>query len=193
MSDSPLSRSGTRMSGRNTVSITQSLSIRDVLAAKAQQVQEAIRPSAQAGAEVLSQAVVSNVARRGTDKGNLHGAVYQVYSQDKSGNTQATYHVSWNHIKAPHGHLLEFGWLQRYVVLRKSNGKFVTAVRPEMIGKPKPKRNASQAAKDAYYVPLPGGPRQIPARAFVRGAQAQFDKAMAAAKATLDKRLEGGK
>lgn len=41
--------------------------------------------------------------------GTLKGAIYQVYSESKSGDGKATYHISWNKVKAPHGHLIEFG------------------------------------------------------------------------------------
>lgn len=41
--------------------------------------------------------------------GTLKGAIYQVYSESNSGDGKATYHISWNKRKAPHGHLIEFG------------------------------------------------------------------------------------
>lgn len=41
--------------------------------------------------------------------GQLRDAVYHAYSRDNSNQTAATYHVSWNAKKAPHGHLVEFG------------------------------------------------------------------------------------
>ena len=70
---------------------------------------DAIRPTAQAGAQVFYKAVLANVqAHRHT--GKLASAIYQVYSDDNSVEGQkATYHVSWNARKAPHGHLVEHG------------------------------------------------------------------------------------
>ncbi|HQS59732.1 MAG: hypothetical protein B7Y56_03035 [Gallionellales bacterium 35-53-114] len=41
--------------------------------------------------------------------GTLKNALYQVYSKDRSGNGVQTYHVSWNHRKAPYGFMVEFG------------------------------------------------------------------------------------
>lgn len=70
---------------------------------------DAIRPAAQAGAQVFYRAVISNVqAHRHT--GKLASAIYQVFSTDNSvDGKKATYHVSWNAKKAPHGHLVEHG------------------------------------------------------------------------------------
>lgn len=41
--------------------------------------------------------------------GTLRNAIYQVFSQDNSSAAQKTYHVSWNHTKAPYGFMVEFG------------------------------------------------------------------------------------
>lgn len=147
------------------------------LDAKAQQVQAAARPAAQAGAQVLYQAVLANVAALGSVTGNLRAAIYQVYSQDHSGPGRATYHISWNARKAPHGHLVEWGYLQRYVYYKDRHGNIRAKVRPGMEGKPKPGRRASRAEKDAYWVTLPGGPRQVPAKSFIRNAESQGEQA----------------
>lgn len=152
--------------------------------------EEATRPAAQAGIQVLYNKVKSNVAALGKKTGNLDRSIYQAFSEDQSRPGHAEYHTSWNATKAPHGHLVEFGHLQRYEVVRGKGGNLVTAVRPEMQGKPKPKRNASQASKDAYFVPRKGGPVQIPAKAFVRNAQSEFDRALEAAKAELFTRMK---
>ena len=80
---------------------------------------EAIRPAAQAGAQVYYNEVKLR-AKRGNETRYLKGgrtrpagllasAIYQVYSKDNSGQDYATYHVSWNKKKAPHGILVEFG------------------------------------------------------------------------------------
>ena len=50
-------------------------------------------------------------------------------------------------------------------------------VRAEMVDQPKPKRSAPQSVKDAYYVPRVGGPRQIPGKAFLRGAVSRAPQA----------------
>ncbi|MBV2184457.1 MAG: hypothetical protein KUL88_07955, partial [Rhizobium sp.] len=91
----------------------------------------------------------------------------------------------WNAKKAPHGHLLEYGHVQRYAVFIGKDGKWHTAIRPEKLGTPKPRRNASQAEKDAYYLPRKGGPRFVAARPFVRPAAAKFPEAVAAMEAEL--------
>jgi len=86
--------------------------------ADAQAFGEAARPAAQAGAQVIYDEVRRNVARIKRKTGNLASSIYQAYSADNSqpGGAQ-TYHVSWNAKKAPHGHLVEFGHLQRYAVI----------------------------------------------------------------------------
>lgn len=122
---------------------------------------EAARPAAQAGAEVLYQRVRSNVARLGTKTGKLASAIYQAYSKDNSGEGVAEYHVSWNARKAPHGHLVEYGHLQRYrTIVDRRTGKWVTV--------------KSQ--------PLPA-PRLVAAQPFVRPA---VDAIPAAASAMVD-------
>lgn len=129
----------------------------------------AVRPAAQAGAQVLyDEARRLAGAKRKT--GNLQSAVYQVFSRSDSGKSNATYHVSWNAQKAPHGGLVEFGHKQRYVTFRDERGRILTSVRPEKRGTRKPPSRASQAAKDAYYMPLPGGPKTVPPHSFIRRA-----------------------
>ncbi len=43
------------------------------------------------------------------EPGNLRAAIYRVYSPEKSGPDRKEYRISWNHIKAPYGHMVEFG------------------------------------------------------------------------------------
>ena len=130
----------------------------------------AARRLAQPGAQVLYDQVKANVARLGRKTGNLSRAIYQAYVDGEAGPGKASYRVTWNKSKAPHGHLVEFGYLERYELARDARGRIFPMVRPEMRGKPKPGRRAAQAVKDAYYVPRKGGPKQIPAKAFVRNA-----------------------
>lgn len=147
-------------------------------------VEEAARPAAQAAAQVFYDAVVANVESIGKVSGNLRRAIYQAYSKEQSGDGRAVYNVSWNERKAPHGHLLENGHIQRYVVYINKAGEWRTKIRAEMRGKRKPSRKASQAVKDAYYQPL-ASPRQVGARPFVRPAFALSARASAAAEAVL--------
>lgn len=94
--------------------------------------QKAIRPAAQAGAEELYfearlRCPVSDGAHvfygKNSKKtgvvyrfspGNLRDSIYQVFSKDNSaeqgaGYGRVTYHVAWNHQKAPYGFMVEFG------------------------------------------------------------------------------------
>lgn len=149
-------------------------------------VEEAIRPMTQAAAQVLYERVKVNVAALGKVTGNLDRSIYQAYSPEHSiKGTSAEYHISWNHKKAPHGHLVEYGYKQRYKYRPDGMGP---VVRAGMEGKPKPGRRATQAEKDAYYETLPT-PRQIPGKAFVRSANSSLPTAMQAAREELWKRL----
>lgn len=129
--------------------------------------EEFARPAAQAAAQVFYDAAKDNVARIKQVSGSLADAIYQAYSRDNSSPGHATYHVSWNAKKAPHGGLVEYGHWQRYVVVNTKNGPR-NAVRPEKQGMKRPRRRASQAEKDAYYVLRPGGPIYVPGKAFMR-------------------------
>ena len=91
----------------------------------AEEVEAAARPAAQAMAQVMYDEVNRNVAKLGKKTGNLASAIYQAYSRDASSEGVAVYHVSWNAKKAPHGHLVEFGHLQKYKVYLK-DGKWYT-------------------------------------------------------------------
>lgn len=127
----------------------------------AAKVEEATRPAAQAIAQVLVDGVRQNVARIPKKTGRLAESIYQAYSKDNSTPVHAVYHVSWNAKKAPHGHLIEFGHLQRYqVVYDEKTGKFYTR-------------------KDR---PLPE-PRHVPAQPFVRPAEALIPQAQEAGRA----------
>lgn len=153
-----------------------------------EKIQAAVRPAAQAGAQVLYDAVKSN-AGRNKKTGNLERSIYHKYSESNSTELKATYHVSWNQTKAPHGFLLEYGHIQRYKVYIGSDGNWHTAVQKAMQGKPRPKRNAPQSLKDAYYVPLPS-PKYVPAIPLVRAAVVSHgEKAVQAMKDEFARRL----
>lgn len=168
--------------------------------------QAAVRPAAQAGAQVLYDEVKRNAAALGRKTGNLERSIYQAFSRDESDQGKATYHVSWRTGKekdadgrlvsggkprAPHGHLLEYGYLQRYVTyFDEKRGIFRPVVRPEKRGtKPPGKGKRNEAARMAYYMPL-AAPKQIAAKPFVRPAMAKFPQALEAAKEELFKRLD---
>ena len=112
----------------STFSVTTDLSgLRKRLGTVVAHCEEAARPAAQAGAQVFYDRVRELVPtgreghwfhgtsfkKYGTkywfNAGTLKAAVYQVYSKDNSGQGFATYHVAWNHKKAPYGFMVEFG------------------------------------------------------------------------------------
>lgn len=176
--------------GRSSLTVSADLkglnSMLDTLGAHAR---EAVRPAAQAAAQVLYDEVETNVGRIRRKTGNLSRSIYQVYSKSSSAPGRAVYHVSWNAKTAPHAGLVEYGHLQRYRYYQGSDGKIRPMVRPGMDGKPRPGRNASQAQKDAYYVTLPS-PVQVAARPFIRPAIDKFEAAMEAAKSELLGRID---
>lgn len=97
----------------------------------------AVRPAAQAGAQVLYDEVKLNVGRIKKKTGNLGASIYQVFSQDNSSEVRSTYHISWNARKAPHGHLVEYGHLMTRKAYIGSDGKWYTSkikIEPKMVG-----------------------------------------------------------
>lgn len=155
--------------GRNSFAITVDTSgLEAWLQQLGDEAEAAVRPAAQAAAQVLYDEVKRNVGRLKKHTGNLDRSIYQAFSKDNSGTAFATYHVSWNARKAPHGHLVEYGHLQRY----------------EITYDPQTRRFTTH--KDR---PL-AAPKQVAARPFVRPAQAKFPQAMEAAKAELWRRLD---
>lgn len=182
---------GRVLKGQGSFSIGADTSgLEDFLDALGDAAEEAVRPAAQAGIQVLYDQIKVNVASLGRLTGNLDSSIYQYYSDEKSKQGQsAVYHASWNHKKAPHGQLLEFGWLQRYRYYQDNLGRVRPMVRPGMEGKPRPKRRASQAEKDAYYVTLPS-PRWMPGHWFVSRAADSMERAYQAAQAQLLQRID---
>jgi hypothetical protein len=119
------------------------------------------RPAAQAMAQVFYEQVRTNVLAMRQHTGNLLRSIYQAHSADASRPGVTTYHVSWNAKKAPHGHLVEYGHLQRYeITYDRELQQFITH-------------------KDR---PLPT-PKHVAARSFVRAALSRQDDAIAVGKA----------
>ena len=58
--------------------------------------------------------------------GILRDAIYLAFRDAQSTGDQVTYSVTWNHSKAPHGHLIEFGHWQPFNVITLPDGRFVT-------------------------------------------------------------------
>lgn len=181
--------------GQNSFSLkVDTSSLDELIENMGERADEAARPAAQAMAQVFYDEVKRNVAQIGRVTGNLERSIYQAFSKDNSGESRATYHVSWNHRKAPHGHLVEWGYMQRYKMYLDSEGNVRPMVRPGMESTPRPSRRASRSEKDAYYVPLPGGPKQVGARPFIRKAQNErvIQAAIYAAEGKLLQHLFGG-
>ncbi|MEP6587504.1 MAG: HK97 gp10 family phage protein [Polaromonas sp.] len=150
-------------------------------------IKDAVRPAAQAAAQVIYDAAKSNVGKIRAKTGNLASSIYQAYKDKTSTDARAMYDVSWNPKKAPHAGLVEYGHIQRYQSYVGKDGQWHTMVRPEMRGKKKPGRRASMAVKDAYYVLRKGGPVQVAAQPFMRPAKSAFPAAReAAAKKILE-------
>lgn len=149
------------------------------------------RPAAQAGAQYFYETVKANVRRLGRHTGNLERAIYQAFDKKASVGATFAYRVSWRRglkkarlarskrgigkkaaalASAPHGHLVEFGHWQRYVVYVTKAGEWATAVRPSKRHLPPPSSRASVAEKDAYFVLRKGGPVWVPPKSFIRAA-----------------------
>jgi hypothetical protein len=150
-----------------------------------------VRPAAQAGAQYFYETVQANVRRLGRHTGNLERSIYQAFDKKASSSAIAAYRVSWRRglkkarlarskrgigkkaaalVSAPHGHLVEFGHWQRYVVYVNKSGEWATAVRPSKRHLPPPSSRASVAEKDAYFVLRKGGPVWVPPKSFLRAA-----------------------
>lgn len=173
-------------------------------------VQDGVISATQAGAHVFYDEVKARASAI-ADSGRLASSIYQYRNKDDQRPGHAQYKISWrkggkkkdaNAVEnkamaglpvAAHGQLIEYGYIQRYASYVGSDGQWHTAVRPEMRGKPKPKRNASLAVKDAYYVLRKGGPVQHAPRSFLRaGYEAAKGRALEAARKAMQKRIDAG-
>lgn len=149
-------RRGSAQGSGSTLGVTMNLAdLDDMLDGLEADIEEAVRPAAQAGAEVLYSAVMRNVGALGSKTGRLEHSIYQAYSTHNSTPQTAVYEVSWNPRKAPHAHLVENGYIKKWeTVVNKKTGKWITL------------KNR----------PLPT-PIHVPGKYFVRRAQDQFPKA----------------
>lgn len=124
-----------------------------------------LRSSARAGALVFYDLMHAYAPYK---DGKLLNAIYHKFIPEVERDTYKSYRIGVNHKKAPHWHLLEYGHIMYYQAIRKPNGEFVTLIRPDKKGLPKPGRWASRQAKDEYYVPRKNGPVHWLGTAFVR-------------------------
>jgi len=123
-----------------------------------------LRPSARAGALVYYELMHANVPYK---EGALLNAIYHAFITEKETKTYKSYRVGVNHKEAPHWWLVEFGHMFRYRFKKKNDGSYVTLVRPNKMGTPKPSRKSPQSVKDAYYIPLKN-PFQSTPSAYIR-------------------------
>lgn len=163
----PSRRSGAR-GRRNAVNLKIDMrSVNELLQELGGDIHKAVRPAAQAAADVIYKATLTNVTAIGSKTGNLRASIYQAFSERDStavpgGYSRATYHVSWNPRKAPHAHLVEYGYIQKYQVYLGRDGKWYTNKK----------------------APL-ARPKQVAARPFLRPAYNRQEEAVEAAKAKL--------
>ena len=161
--------------------------LNNLLAGIGDDIKDAVRPAAQAAAQVIYDQAKANVAKIRVNTGNLSSAIYQAFKTNTGTDTRAAYDISWNPKKAPHAGLVEYGHIQRYASYVGKDGKWYTMVRPKMRGKRAPSRKAKMETKDAYYVLRKGGPVQVAAQPFMRLASSAFPAAReAAAKKILE-------
>ncbi|GAB3763480.1 hypothetical protein GCM10028796_17040 [Ramlibacter monticola] len=145
----------------------------DMLAGLEEDISQALRPAAQAGAEVIYRAVLQNVDRIGSVSGSLRSSIYQAFVEKDSvelpsgGYSRVRYDVSWNPVKAPHAHLIEYGHIQKFKVYLGADGKWYTNKK----------------------APLPA-PKQIAARPFMRPAAYKQGEAAAAVEAAFWKAMQ---
>ena len=83
--------------------------------------------------EAKERAPVLQPGNEGTDSQNpgvLRDAIYLAYDDRRAVLNPSSYRytVSWNSKKAPHGHLLEFGYWQPYLVQRNAQGLWTTPI-----------------------------------------------------------------
>lgn len=81
------------------------------------------RSMAVAGGEILRDEAKRQAP---VDDGTLRNSIYLAYKDARSTEERVVYSVTWNSKKARHGHLLEFGHWQPYVVRKLPNGDWFT-------------------------------------------------------------------
>jgi hypothetical protein len=172
-----------------------------------------VRPAAQAGAQVFYDEMKIRALTIGKSR-QLQASIYQkfvVESREDALGLSATYLISWRKQKAktnikgqpnpnaglPYttmGYWIEYGYVHRYMAVQARSGlyagQWVTLVRPEMRGKPKPKWNDTRAVKDAYWMPRPGGPLPVAPKPFLRSTyEAKQNAALDAASIEMNNAL----
>jgi hypothetical protein len=125
---------------------------------------------AAAMAGVIYQEVLTNVQKFDPKTGKLQRAIFRAYSFKSSSTTKKTYRIGWRYQDAKHGKLIEWGYWQRYRVVKLDNGDWVTL-------------------KDQKL----STPKWIPAKPFLRPAFGHMQQAITAGKARMAQRLSENK
>ncbi len=168
------------------------LPLKQAFAGLTEKLEGAIRPAAQAGAQVFYDEVLAKTPAK---TGRLKSAIYQKFVAEESiDGIRAAYKISWRTgyrgavlPSVTYGHFFEYGWWQRYEMARNEAGEFIGPMRqPGTEGKKKPSRRASQAERDAYWVPKKGGPVWHLPIGMVRNS---YESKMAAAVAAIKAKL----
>lgn len=95
-----------------------------------EQLKQNARPAAQKMAQAFYEQARLNVLQLNQVTGNLYASIYQKFDTDEERDGFARYVVSWRTSgkslpRAPHGHLVEFGYVQTYARYYK-DGQFYT-------------------------------------------------------------------
>ena len=141
------------------MSINLTVTLEDTISKKldklgAQLHEHVLRSSARAGALVFYDAIHRNVPFK---TGKMKENIYHKFVKERETRDFKMYRIGVNQTRdgAPHLWWMEYGHMHRYAFkISKKTGEYVTLVRPEKMGTTRPGRHASQAEKDAYYIPL---------------------------------------
>jgi hypothetical protein len=100
-------------------------------------------------------------------EGVLKDSIYLAFKEGRSNGQEVVYSVTWNHLKAPHGHLIEFGHLRVNEVIRLDDGtwRFTTTRLPEpkfVAAHPFLRPALDSAGKRAAQAGIERGRRRLP-------------------------------
>jgi hypothetical protein len=163
-----------------TVTYSMSLdtaSIAQWLVETKERLEDAAWKAASAGAKVLYDEVKRNVEAIPQKTGNLKRSIYYVYSKELSNKRRKVYEVSWNHKKAPHGRLVEWGYLQKLQpIFVDKVGGLRNLRRPEFRKEAPGGKRTRGAAAEARFV-LRKTPIRTKAWRFIGRARVKFPEA----------------
>lgn len=161
-----------KLFGRQTVSMQLKGDLKQALEDFGERVKaEAFRPAAYAAAKTLYDEMrrLAPVGDGEKTKARLQDAIYHYFVTDRSTDEKKIYAIGVNKSKAPHWHLVEYGYFQRYpVYFNSKTGEWVTV------------RSSPYAS-----------PRKVPARSYIRAAYAnKIDEALKNSKIRLAEKIK---